>query len=48
MSRLRAQGIQRCHLLIYADNEEAKRFWAALGWSLHEDLRFLTRGLDAD
>lgn len=31
LSALRGQGIDKCHLMVFADNAEGARFWTAVG-----------------
>lgn len=38
---LRAAGIKRCTIVVYADNEHGAAFWRHLGWSTREDLRVM-------
>jgi len=38
LSALAAQGIAKCHIFVFADNDPGKRFWAAAGWSERMDL----------
>jgi ribosomal protein S18 acetylase RimI-like enzyme len=40
---LRAAGIQRCNIFVYADNEPALRFWTSLGFETPENVTFLQR-----
>jgi len=39
---LRREGIGRCHLLLFRDNEPARRFWEKLGWKQRDDLQILS------
>ncbi len=45
LEALRHEGIDRCNLLIYDDNQAARDFWARLGWELNDSVRFMTRKL---
>ncbi len=38
LTALRSAGIQKCTILVYADNEKGKRFWRKLGWKERTDL----------
>jgi GNAT superfamily N-acetyltransferase len=38
---LRAAGIQRCTIAVFADNAPGTAFWTHLGWSTREDLRVM-------
>jgi ribosomal protein S18 acetylase RimI-like enzyme len=35
---LRRQGLTRCHIIVYAHNEEGRRFWAHLGFCERTEL----------
>src|SRR5579859_980950 len=35
---LRTEGIRKCTILVYRDNDEGKRFWRKLGWKERSDL----------
>ena len=43
---LRRDGIGRCHLMLFRDNEPARRFWEKLGWRQREDLNILSAALE--
>jgi ribosomal protein S18 acetylase RimI-like enzyme len=36
---LRADGIPRCHIMVFEDNELAASFWEGMGWERRGDLR---------
>jgi ribosomal-protein-serine acetyltransferase len=38
---LRAAGIKRCTIVVFADNAQGAAFWKHLGWSTREDLRVM-------
>ena len=38
LERLKAEGIQKCHLFVFADNVTGNAFWASTGWSKREDI----------
>jgi ribosomal-protein-serine acetyltransferase len=40
-SGLRAAGIKKCTIVIYAENINGSAFWKHLGWSTREDLRVM-------
>lgn len=40
---LQRRGIQRAHIIVYADNLSGIAFWQRLGWSLRDPLRIMTR-----
>ncbi len=43
LSRLRAQGIQKCHLFIFNDNVSAIAFWKSLGWIPRTDISIISK-----
>lgn len=42
---LRAAGITRCNIFIYADNEAGKQFWLHNGWNERAELRLMQKPL---
>jgi len=46
MDQLRAAGISRCNIFLFADNHDAKRFWRAVGFVERRDLTLLQRVID--
>jgi len=44
LDRLRAAGIPKCNLFLFASNLAGKAFWRHLGWSVRADLRLVQRG----
>jgi N-acetylglutamate synthase len=38
---LRAAGIKRCTIVVFADNAPGSAFWKHLGWTTREDLRVM-------
>ncbi|HSZ84288.1 MAG TPA: GNAT family N-acetyltransferase [Polyangia bacterium] len=39
---LRAEGIRKCHVLVFADNDEANQFWRRQGAKIRTDLTLST------
>ena len=39
LDRLAAAGIEKCHVLVFDDNHQARAFWQAVGWTERTDLR---------
>ena len=39
---LRKQGIEKCHLFVFVENIEAKKFWEGLGWKVREDINMMS------
>ncbi len=44
LAALAAAGINRCHLLAFADNRIGVAFWEAVGWRCRDDLVVCTKG----
>jgi ribosomal protein S18 acetylase RimI-like enzyme len=42
---LKREGIQKCHLFIFSDNEGGKRFWAATSWKKRDDVEVFSRDI---
>jgi hypothetical protein len=43
MERLRADGIDKCHVFVLADNESGTAFWQDRDWSERDELRMFSR-----
>jgi ribosomal protein S18 acetylase RimI-like enzyme len=41
LSVLAAEGIEKCNIVVYRDNDEGKGFWRRLDWVEREDLAYL-------
>jgi putative acetyltransferase len=46
MDRLRAAGIQKCHLFLFAGNAQGRRFWKANGWAYRTDIGVMSLTLE--
>jgi len=44
LARLRACGIQKCHIFIFDENREGQAFWSGTGWTVRTDLQVMSRG----
>jgi len=44
LERLRAEGIPKCNLFLFASNKSGRAFWRHLGWNIRADLRLVQRG----
>ncbi len=42
---LEAEGIQKCHLFIFHENEGGIAFWQAQGWTLRQDILVMSKHL---
>ena len=45
LAALEAEGIEKSHLFVYQENEEAKRFWEKCGWVQRHDLVIFSKDL---
>jgi ribosomal protein S18 acetylase RimI-like enzyme len=43
---LKSLGIQKCHIMVYRNNESGKAFWQRLGWKLRSDIDLLSYDVD--
>jgi putative acetyltransferase len=44
LERLRAHGIPKCNLFLFAGNRSGRSFWRRLGWTVRKDLRLVQHG----
>jgi ribosomal protein S18 acetylase RimI-like enzyme len=42
LDALSAQGIDKCHLMVLADNHKAAAFWARIGWTDRPGIRLMS------
>ena len=45
LNRLRAEGIQKCHLFIINDNVSGIAFWKSLGWIQRTDIGVISKDI---
>lgn len=45
LAALQAQGIEKCHIFVIADNEEGLKFWQKAGWTLRQDILILSKDI---
>ena len=43
LAALKAEGIDKCHLFVFAVNEDAIGFWKSIGWTQRVDLVVMSR-----
>ncbi len=43
LAALKAEGIDKCHLFVFADNANAIGFWKGVGWMQRVDLTVMSR-----
>jgi len=48
LQRLAREGIEKCHLFVFADNREGRDFWDVLGWTRRDDLVVFSRDLSPE
>ena len=46
LQALRAAGMRKCHVHVFASNVEARNFWAATGWQLRDDLVVVSKTME--
>jgi ribosomal protein S18 acetylase RimI-like enzyme len=47
LEKLRAEGIPKCNLFLFASNIAGRAFWLNSGWTIRPDLRLVQRGTAA-
>jgi ribosomal protein S18 acetylase RimI-like enzyme len=45
MAALRAQGVEKAHLMVIGGNELGTAFWKAAGWTYREDIDLYSKGV---
>ena len=45
LEELKNQGINKCHLFVFCDNEIGKDFWNRLGWKKRSDILIYSKGI---
>jgi len=45
LAELTKQGIDKCHLFVFCDNEAGKLFWHKLGWEKRSDLLIYSKNI---
>lgn len=45
-ARLAANGIERCSIFLYVQNDEGEKFWRRIGWRERVDLKVFATDLD--
>lgn len=46
LDSLREEGIQKCHLFIFHENEPGIAFWEDCGWTFRQDIRVMSIHID--
>jgi len=45
LDALQAQGIEKCHIFVIAENRAGLKFWQNAGWKLRQDILILSKDL---
>ena len=45
IQRLKEEGIDKCHLFVFRDNELGNGFWSATGWTKRDDIFVYSRNI---
>jgi ribosomal protein S18 acetylase RimI-like enzyme len=45
LDALKAEGIQKCHIFVFAQNEDGLKFWRDTGWAQRHDLVILSHNI---
>ncbi len=45
LEELNKQGINKCHIFVFCDNEIGKAFWNRLGWKKRSDILIYSKGI---
>ncbi|HEX8906272.1 MAG TPA: GNAT family N-acetyltransferase [Longimicrobiaceae bacterium] len=48
LDALRANGISKCHLMVYHHNAAGQAFWRGAGWHARDDILLMSRNLTDD
>lgn len=48
LAGLAERGIRKCHVMVFADNEYGRRFWAKAGFSLRTDIALFSKELRSE
>ena len=43
---LHQEGIQKCHLFIFHENQPGISFWQSIGWTFRQDIRVMSTYID--
>lgn len=43
LARLKAEGIEKCHLFVFTGNAGGRAFWERVGWELRDDLVIMSK-----
>jgi ribosomal protein S18 acetylase RimI-like enzyme len=43
LAALKTAGIEKCHLFIFSDNLDGRRFWQHIGWTFRTDIAVISK-----
>ncbi|MFF2019161.1 GNAT family N-acetyltransferase [Paenibacillus sp. NPDC058177] len=43
LDKLRENGIGKCHLMVFKENQKGRQFWEELGWQYRDDIALYSR-----
>ncbi|NUU60244.1 GNAT family N-acetyltransferase [Paenibacillus agri] len=43
LDELRENGIAKCHLMVFKENQKGRQFWEELGWQYRDDIALYSR-----
>ncbi len=46
LNELEKLGVNKCHLFVFADNDEGMKFWENKNWSLRSDIKVFSKNID--
>jgi ribosomal protein S18 acetylase RimI-like enzyme len=47
LAAMGALGLRKCHIFVFADNAEGRRFWKRIGWVEREELLIMSHDIPA-
>lgn len=45
---LKAEGIGKCHIMVFKENQDGRKFWEKTGWKLRSDLVLMSAELTSE
>ena len=45
LAQFKKNGIQKCHILVFSDNESGITFWEHIGWHVRKDVLLMSKGI---
>jgi ribosomal protein S18 acetylase RimI-like enzyme len=45
LENLKEQGIDKCHLFVFTDNEPGRSFWETTGWTRRDDILVYSKNI---